>query len=262
MTVARGGISFGESWRVLAYTLVLALAFVALGRAQVALFNAPAVQRLLQGTGLVDGLSDAKLGEQAAAVAAASRDALARAPAGHRLATLRLGYELGYVSEHFGLFALAPEPARERAWQVLAPQRATADAMAAQLGVAPAAALRSGSLREFGELDARYEADESGLAARLEQQLSPWHRHVYLLGVHLGIESARIEATQGERSAPPAALIRRHAALAGIASALWQPLSAAPGGTPAEQTQRYRSAVQALAAALAQQDAASAPGTR
>lgn len=255
--MARSDITFGETWRVLAYTLVLALAFVALGRAQIALFNAPAMQRLLQGIGLADGLSDTQLKQQAEAVAAASREAIARAPAGHRLATLRLGYELGYVSERIGLFAMAPAPARERAWQLLAPRRATADALAAGLGVAPAAALGSDSLRQFGELGARYEADENGLAARLEQRLSPWHRHVYLLGAHIGMESARIEATQGEQSAPPATLIRRHAALAGIEPALWQPLAAPAEAATAElRMQRYRDAVQALARALAQQDAA------
>jgi hypothetical protein len=257
MTVARGDITFGESWRVLAYTLVLALAFVALGRAQIAMFNAPAMQRLLQGIGLADGLSDDKLKQQAEAVATASREAIARAPAGHRLATLRLGYELGYVSERIGLFAMAPAPERERAWQLLAPRQATAQSLAAGLGVAPAMALGSNSLREFGELGARYEADENGLAARLEQQLSPWHRHVYLLGVHIGTESARMDATQGEQSAPPATLIRRHASLAGIEPALWQPLAtAADDATPAQRMQRYRDAVQALARALAQQDAA------
>lgn len=261
--MARDGISFGESWRVLAYTLVLALAFVLLGRGQVALFNAPATQRLLQGFGLADGLSDAELKAQAEAVAAASREAIAHAPAGHRLATLRLGYELGYVSERAGVFAMAAASAREQAWQLLAPQQATAQALAAQLGVAPAPALRSDSLREFGELGARYEADENGLAARLEQRLSPWHRHVYLLGLHIGMETARIEATQGEQSAPPATLIRRHAALAGIEPALWQPLAAAPAdATPALRMQRYRAAVQALAGALAQQDAAPGPENR
>lgn len=255
--MARSGITFGETWRVLAYTLVLALAFVALGRAQIELFNAPVMQRLLQRVGLADGLSDTQLQQQAQAVAAASREAIAHAPAGHRLTTLRIGYELGYVSEHIGLFAMAPAPARERARQLLAPRQATAEALAAGLGVAPAAALASDSLRQFGELGARYETDENGLAARLEQRLSPWHRHVYLLGAHIGMESARIEATQGEQSAPPATLIRRHAALAGIEPALWQPLAApAEAATPALRMQRYRDAVQALASALAQQDAA------
>ncbi|MBX3645250.1 MAG: hypothetical protein KF720_19490 [Rubrivivax sp.] len=254
--MAQRGIPFGESWRVLAYTLALALAFVLLGRAQVALFSAPLTQRLLQGIGLVDGHSDARLRDEAAAVAAASQAAMLAAPAGHRLATLRLGYELGYASERGGLFAMAPAASREQAWQQLAPQQAAADALARRLGVPAAPALRSTSLREFTEIATRYEADENGLAARLQQQLSPWHRHVYLLGVQLGIEAARLDTTAGESMQPAAALIRRHAALAGIDPALWQPLTTPPDGDAAGRLPHYRAAVQALAGALAAKDAA------
>ena len=244
-----------EAWRVLAYALALALAFVVLGRAQLALFSAAPVQSLLQRLGLLHGEADAQLQAQAQDVAAASREALQRAPAGHRLDTLRLGYELGYLSERVAFFALASASARERARDLLAPRAAAADALAGKLGVAPATALDSTSLRQFNELGARYEADENALAARLGQRLSPWHRHVYLLGVHIGIESARIEASGGEHALPPATLIRRHATLAGIDAALWQPLAAAPQGEPpALRQQRYRDAVQALATALAQQD--------
>lgn len=249
------GRRLGEAWRVLAYALALALAFVLLGRAQLALFTAPLTQSLLQRLGLLHGASDAQLQAQAQQVAAASGEAMQRAPAGHRLDTLRLGYELGYVSERVAFFALASASAREQARALLAPRAASADALAGKLGVAPAQPLDSTSLRQFNELDARYEADENGLGARLEQRLSPWHRHVYLLGVHIGIESARIEASSGAHSLPPASLIRRHATLAGIDAALWQPLAAAPAGQPpALWQQHYRDAVQALATALAQQD--------
>jgi hypothetical protein len=248
-------IRLGEAWRVLAYALVLALGFVLLGRLQVAAFTAPWTQRVLQHFGLLDAGSDAQLAQQAQAVAAASQAGLARAPAGHRLDTLRLGYELGYASERVAFFAMASAPARERARALVAPREAAAEALAVKLGVAPAAALQSTSLRDFNELAARYEADQNGLAVRIERQLSAWHRHVYLLGVHIGIESARLDATGGEHSLPPAALIRQHATLAGIAPALWQPLAAAPAGeSAAQRTQRYRDAVQALAGALAQQD--------
>lgn len=254
------GNRFGEAWRVLAYALVLALAFVALGRLQVAAFHAPLTQQLLQRLGLLDGVSDAQLDAQARAVDAASRDAMQRAPAGHRLDTLRLGHELGYISERIGLFALAPAAAREQARALLAKRQADADALARKLGVAPAVPLPSNSLREFNELADRYEADENALAARIEQRLSPWHRHVYLLGVHIGIESARIEASAGEHSLPPAALIRRHATLADIEAALWQPLAGSPQAhTPEQWIAHYRAAVQALAGTLAQQDAATAP---
>ena len=246
---------FGEAWRVLLYALLLALGFVLLGRLQLAAFTAPATQRVLQHFGLLDGNTDTELAAQAQAVAAASREAMQHAPTGHRLDTLRLGYQLGYVSERIGLLALATPQARERARELLAPQQADADVLAQKLGVAPAAALPSVSLREFNDLTARYEADGNGIAARLQQRWSPWHRHAYLLGVHLGIESARIDASGGEHSMPPATLIRRHATLAGIAPALWLPLAEQPGARDAAKwRQHYRAAVQALAASLAQQD--------
>ena len=82
--MARDRIHFGETWRVLAYTLVLALAFVALGRSQLAAFNAPFAQHWLQRLGLLDGNSDAELARQAQQVGADSRDAMQRAPPGHR----------------------------------------------------------------------------------------------------------------------------------------------------------------------------------
>lgn len=260
--MAHTRLRLGETWRVLAYALLFALAFVMLGRLQLAAFNAPATQRLLQRFGFADGSTDAQLAEQAKAVAEASREALQRAPAGHRLDTLRLGYELGYASERIGFFALAPAAARERARALLQSNETSAAALADRLGVAPATALQSNSLREFSDLSARYEADENGVAARVQQRLSPWHRHVYLLGVHLGIESARIDATGGERSLPPAALIRRHATLAGVPPTLWQPLAAGIGDSAAQRVQGYRDAVQALAAAFALQDAADGEASR
>ena len=219
-------------------------------------FTAPLTQRVLQQFGLLDGTSDAQLAQQAQSIAAASHEAAERAPPGHRLDTLRLGYELGFASERVAFFAMASAAQRERARMLLAPHQATADSLAAKLGVAPAPVLQSINLREFNELSARFEADQNGVAARVQQRLSPWHRHVYLLGVHIGIESARIEATGGEHSLPPAALIRRHATLAGIEPALWQPLADEPVvEVPEQRTQRYRAAVQALASVLAQQDA-------
>ena len=90
-----------------------------------------------------------------------------------------------------------------------------------------------------------------------EQQLSPLHRHLYLLGVHLGGEASRIEDSGGKFSLPPASLIGRHATLAGVPAALWQPLAAEPKDEPPQQVlQRYRAALQALADELARRDAA------
>lgn len=251
MQIRRSGWS--ETWRVLAYTLAVALAFIGLGRLQLALFSAPETSDLLISLGLIDPNPDAKLQQQAAQVAEQSRDALARLPPGHRLATVRLGYEVGFASQLTGAFAMSAADVQAKARTLAAPHVAAAHELAGLLGVAPVEPLPVGSLKQFTELNDRFERDENGVAARVEQQLSPQHRHLYLLGVHLGTESARVEASGGQFAQPPASLIRRHATLADVAPALWQPLATAPRDETPEQVQaRYRAALNALGNGLAQ----------
>ena len=244
-----------EIGRVLAYTLAIALAFIALERLQLALFTAPATAALLQRVGLLDADPAARLAKEADQVATASRDALQRLPHGHRSAALRLGFELGYISQLVGSYAMSPAEVQAAARQRAAPRLAVARQQAQALGLGEVEPLPVRSLREFTELGARYEADESGLAARVEQQLSPLHRHLLLLGVQVGAEAARVEDSGGRFALPPATPIRRHAVLAGISAAVWQPLIAEPRNeTPAQVLQRYRAAVDALAAEVARMD--------
>ena len=252
-----------EIWRVLAYTLAIALAFIALQRLQLAIFSAPGMAALLQRAGLLDADPAARLAQQAEQVAAASREALPRLPRGHRLSTLRLGYELGYVSQLVGSYAMSAPEVQAAARQRAAPRLAMARQQAQALGLGEVDALAVRSLREFTDLSARHEADEAGLAARVQQQLSPLHRHLFLLGVHVGGEAAKVEDSAGRFALPAAALIRRHAVLAGIDAAAWMPLAAEPHNeTPAQVLQRYRAAVDALAAEVARQDAADAAAAR
>ena len=252
--------ALAETWRVLVYTLVIALAFIALQRLQLAVFNAPGTAALLQRAGLLDADPQARLAQQAEQVAAASRDALQRLPRGHRLATLRLGYELGYTSQLVGVYAMSPPEVQAAARQRAAPHVDVARQQAQWLGLGEVDALPARSLREFTELGARYEADENGLAARVEKQLSPLHHHLYLLGAHLGGEMARVDDSGGRFALPPATPIRRHAVLAGIESAAWQPLIVEPRDeTPAQVVQRYHRAVDALAAEVGRMDGADAP---
>jgi hypothetical protein len=249
--------SSAEIWRVLVYTLAIALAFIALERLQLAIFTLPATTTLLQRAGLLDADPAARLAKEAEAVAAASREAPQRLPSGHRMATLRLGYELGYISQLVGSYAMSPPEVQAAARQRAEPRLAIAHRQAQWLGLGEVAALPVRNLREFTELGARYEADESGLAARVEQQLSPLHRHLLLLGVQVGAEAARVEDSGGRFALPPATPIRRHAVLAGIGADVWQPLIAEPRNeTPQQVLQRYRAAVDTLMAEVARQDAA------
>lgn len=250
-------LSFAEIWRVLAYTLAIALAFVLLGRLQLALFTAPGTQHWLQRMGWVQTDPAAALQQQTAEIAAASASALRTLPPGHRQAALRLGYELGYASQLLGARAMSTPEARALGQRQAEAHAALAAQIAAQWGLGEAQPLDAASLREFLETGARYEADESGLAARVAARLSPLHRQLFLLGTLLGGEAARIEDSGGRFSLPPETLIARHATLAGIAPPLWQPLTRAPSAdeTPAQVVQRYRAALDALGAELARQDA-------
>jgi hypothetical protein len=250
--------TFAEVWRVLAYTLAIAIAFVVVGRLQLALFSAPGTQQWLQRMGWVQADPAAALRQQTETIAAASQAALQRLPRGHRMAALRLGYELGYASQLIGVRAMSAPEARAFGQQQAAPHTALAAQIAAQWGLGEAQPLGAESLREFTELGTRYEADESGLAARIESRMSPLHRQLYLLGIQLGGEAARIEDSGGRFSLPPESLIARHATLAGIEPGLWRPLAAppAPGEPPAMVVQRYRAALEALRVAVTAQDAA------
>ena len=97
------------------------------------------------------------------------------------------------------------------------------------LGLAPVTFLVTRTLDDFARLTQRIEADETGLAERVTVAFSRHHRHLFLLGMHLGTEAARIQWSGGSLSLPPCVQIRRHATLAGIPPAIWEPLAAAPG---------------------------------
>ena len=262
--MSQRSLVFAEVWRVLAYTLAIAVAFVALGRLQLTLFSAPGTQQWLQRFGWIQADPAAALQQQTAQIASASRAAMQQLPAGHRMAALRLGYELGYASQWVGVLAMSPLEARAIGQRQAEPHVRLAAQIAAQWGLGEARPLGAESLREFTELGARYEADENGLARRIEQRMSPLHRQLYLLGAQLGGESARIEDTGGRFSLPPETLIARHATLAGIEPGLWRPLAAAPekDEPPAQVVQRYRAALDALAVAVAQLDQADRPPAR
>src|SRR5574340_856997 len=241
-----------ELRRVLVYTLAVALGFVALGRIELALFGVATARQWLERDLLIGSRDDAALGREAGAIAAASRDALARLPAGHRVAALRVGYEVGYASYLLAGYIGSPEAARIAARRAADSRIALARALAAPYGIDGVAELPVRNLKEFTELNRRLDAEETGLAAQVSARMSPLHRELYLLGVQLGTEAARIEGSGGRMSLPPAALIRRHATLAGIAPALWEPLAEQPRAdtTPDQVKAHYGTALNALAATL------------
>lgn len=235
----------GEMWRVLAYTVVISMALVGLRRLEVAatlLLPPPAA------TSPAEGAPTGGLELEAAQVATASREALRRLPRTHRRAVFRLGYELGFAS---GLGGFALSRAKEQASTLAEQHMAATRGLANQLGVGRVDQLPIVTARDLVALTRRIESDENGLASRIERQLSLHHRHLYLLGMHIGKETANVEMTQGEVPSPEESLIRHHATMTGIRPELWEPLASVPSGeTPARTVTRYRAAFAALDASL------------
>ncbi|MGZ5277691.1 MAG: hypothetical protein ACXWCU_17450, partial [Caldimonas sp.] len=93
---------------------------------------------------------------------------------------------------------------------------------------------------------------ESGLAQRVEERLTPVHRHLFLLGAHVGAAAATIESSGGQLSPQPISAVRREATLAGIPAATWQPLvQDRHGAAPAIVLERHRAALDGMLAELA-----------
>jgi hypothetical protein len=133
----------------------------------------------------------------------------------------------------------------------------TARLLADQLSLGQVGELRIVTAADFVALTRRIEGDENGLAARIERQLSLHHRHLYLLGMHIGKEAASLEMTSGTVASPDESLIRRHATVIRIPPHLWEPLASAPdSATPPQIIARYRAALTALDANLAVDDPA------
>jgi hypothetical protein len=253
---------WSETWRVLAYTAAIALAFIVLARIEMALFSEIGVGNMLARPGGGVPSEDAALARQAEQIALQSRAALERVP-GQRLYAFRIGYDLGYASSIVGSFAMSAPAVQAKVRPIGERHVALARELAQALDVGAVAELAVRTPKEYVALNDRFERDENGLAARIEERVSPAHRELYLLGAQLGNEAATVESSGGAMLQPPVTLIRRHATLAGIAPALWLPLALEPRGeTPAQSLARYRAALDALGADLAARDAGAARADR
>ena len=192
---------------------------------------------------------------EAVAVAEASREADSRLPAESRLSAYRLGFQVGYCSNLLGSVALSGPEAQTQMRQILAPRIQGAQNLAQTLGVGEASFLPVSNADEFGRVGDRLDADELGLAARLEAVTSQRHRHLLLLGMHVGMAAALADLTGGKLQNPVRNFIGRHATLAGVPAAAWEPAARVPdGATPGEQLEAYRAALTALETAIARLD--------
>lgn len=204
----------------------------------------------LMGTGFLD--SQQRWADEARKVATASLKADRQLPPRRRHETWRLGFLLGFASEWVGSVVAFRPDARMRAHEAVADRLKQAEAIAQALGLASARMLPMRTLDDFNRLPDRIEADETGVAAEIEARLSPRHKHLFLLGMHVGAELCRVVATGGQVIGPDRQKIGRHATLAGIPAELWRPVAEEPSAlNPEEAAERYNSAVAALDAYLA-----------
>ena len=245
-----------QGWRVVAYTAAAAIAFVALERIELAVFDFFGADKLLAASR--SGGADARLAGEADALAARSQTRLAALPPGHRSAAFRLGYELGWASEFVGSFAMSEPTVQSRAKAIGDAHVAAARVEAQRIGidVRDVDALPSRTLADFVRVQERFERDESGIAARVEGRLTGAHRELFLFGTIVGADAATVEGTAGKVADPSVEAIRRHATLAGVEAEIWQPLVADPRGVaPDVVVARHRAAVETVLGALAARDA-------
>lgn len=202
---------------------------------------------------LFDASNAAGWEREAAAVADASRQADGRLPPESRLSAYRLGFHVGYCSNLLGSMALSAPERQEQMRQILAPRIQAIDNLGQELGVGSVALLGVNTVDEFGRLPDRLDADELGLAARLESVTSRRHRHLLLLGMQAGAGAALAQVTGGSLHEQLRPLAGRHATLAGVPAQAWEPVTVAPGGaTPDERMAAYQAALNALDAAVSE----------
>lgn len=198
-----------------------------------------------------DARREAGWAREAEAVAEASRRADATLPAEWRSAAWRLGFQVGYTSHILGSFARSSPNDQANARRAMEPRLQAAQRLADAMGAGSVAVLEVTTASDYAREDDRIESDELGLARRVESRASARHRHLLLLGMHVGIAMSLAEATGGSLHNPKRPLIGYHATLAGVPPAAWEPVARPPdGSTDAEKLEAYAAAVEALDRAI------------
>lgn len=189
--------------------------------------------------------------ERVAQVSAAREATL---PLSHRRAAFRLGFDVGYIAGSLGFASVGRGLDSRQARQVLQPRLEESQRLAAELGADEATPLPIGSVQQYLHLSEVIESDVTGLAGRVEAATTPRHKHLYLMGAHIGLLAAQIDsaAAQGNGVWPtPTLKFATHAAIAGAPRDIWEPLLTVSGGTDdAHVVSRYQAAVSKFENAL------------
>lgn len=229
-------------WRVIAATAVLTMLYIIL-------YNVSEhfLTRFAASGGRLPISHQSTLEDEAKSVAVASAAREAVLTPKHSAAAWQLGIRIGYVSQQLGFVKLSDTANLQQAQAALEPMLKEARFFANFLQLdAPVAPMESQTLKEFFNINERIESDESGLATRIEQRVTVRHRHLFLLGMHVGVEMCRLDRKGAEQLPLSSIQIARHATVAGLPRGLWEPLSKAPeGGSLVEVKAAYRAAVAA-----------------
>lgn len=163
-------------------------------------------------------------------------------PRSYRLAAFDLGIRMGVAAEMAGKFAGSDFSAEQRRAALREAQDfAQQGGWARALLGAEAKVLQSANVKELSKLSERIEADENGLAARVEAKTSLRGRHLFLLGMQIG---RTVWSPKRLGTSMPAA-IATHASLAGLPKGLWIPLLQPPTGSSSiERRARYDEAIE------------------
>jgi hypothetical protein len=191
------------------------------------------------------------LDREAKRVSEVSAERDAQLTAEHRIAAWWLGVHLGYLSQYLGSFGASDTAVREQARAASAKRIAAAQDLADRLGVGAVAPLESSTAAQFSGLTARIEADEGGIGARIEERTTPRHKHLYLMGMHVGATRASLQGESWRRIIVPGQHIARHATLAGLEREQWEPLTRLPrGATQAEAITSFEASERTVQEAL------------
>lgn len=236
--------------RMLISTVVLTLLYITLSELLVGVFMAG------HSRGFLPNFGESNLADEAKKIAAASAAGAAKLTPEHRLAAWYLGVNIGYVSQILSGFALSDTTDQQRVRAEMASSLTTAKRAADFLQVGPATALESRTLAELFYLGGRIEADEIALATRIAERVSPQHKELFMLGMYVGMQMATLDLDfTGHSSLYFRLEIKRHATLAGLSRAEWEPLAKLPeGNTPEELTTTYRNTVVAADSAIRKAD--------
>jgi hypothetical protein len=175
------------------------------------------------------------LDEEARRVAETSATREGQLTPEHRVAAWWLGVHLGYLSQYLGSYGSSDTPVRQQAYAASERRIAAARDLADLLGIGLVHPLESSTAAQFSNLTARIEADEGGVGARIEERTTPRHKHLFMMGMHVGMTRAAMLGEGWQRIIVPSQHIARHGTLAGLAREQWEPLARLPGGATREE---------------------------